>query len=179
MNSFHLSKYLSLLLRHKPEALQLNMDKNGWVNVDELLEKLQKSGKKVNYDDLLEVVANNNKKRFKLDTENNRIRAKQGHSIAIDAELPEKTPPAILYHGTAQKNLESIQKEGLKSRSRLHVHLSKDEETAILVGQRHGEPIILEIDCHQMLAQGHTFYLSENGVWLTNQVPATFIRFPS
>ncbi len=177
MQNKNLSKFLSLILRHQPEVLNLNMDKNGWVDLDELLEKLNASGKKVTLEKIQEVVATNQKQRFKIDEINNRIRANQGHSINVDVELEEKVPPPILYHGTAIKNLEIIRKEGLKKMNRQHVHLSQDYETAIKVGGRHGKPIILKIDCNQMIDDGFKFFLSENKVWLTDSVDVKYIEF--
>ena len=177
MQKKNLSKYLSLLLRHRPEVLNLNMDKNGWVNLDELIEKLNADGKNVTLEKIQEVVATNTKQRFKLDEVNNRIRANQGHSINVDVELVEKNPPQILYHGTAKKNIDIISKEGLKKMNRQHVHLSQDYDTAINVGGRHGKPIILKIDCKRMLEDGFKFYLSENKVWLTDVVDVKYIKF--
>ena len=177
MKSKDLSKFLSLLLRHQPERLNLTMDKNGWVQVDELLQNLKADGKNVSFEDLKEVVETNNKQRFKLDEEQGRIRANQGHSIQVDTELKETTPPDILYHGTAIKNLEAIKKDGLRKMNRQHVHLSQDIETAKRVGSRHGKPVILKVQCQAMLDAGHIFYLSENGVWLTDDIPVGFIAF--
>jgi len=177
MQKKNLSKYLSLLLRHQPEVLNLKMDKNGWVNLDELIEKLNADGKNITLEKIQEVVAINTKQRFKLDEVNNRIRANQGHSINVDVELEEKIPPPILYHGTAKKNIDIISKEGLKKMNRQHVHLSQDYDTAINVGGRHGKPIILKIDCKRMLEDGFKFYISENKVWLTDVVDMKYIKF--
>jgi len=172
-----LSKFLSLLLRHKPETLDLNMDKNGWVSVDELVEKINASGRNITQVDIANVVANCKKQRFKLDTEFDRIRANQGHSIAVDVELVEKTPPAVLYHGTAKRNLDSIRKLGLIKGSRQHVHLSDNQDTARNVGRRYGKPVILEVDCKKMASDGHLFYQSENGVWLVDAVGVDYLIF--
>ena len=170
-----LSKYLSLLLRHKPETLNLNMDKNGWVSVGELVEKINASGRTITQEDIANVVANCKKQRFKLDKEFDRIRANQGHSISVDVELVEKTPPSILYHGTAERNLDSIRKLGLIKGSRQHVHLSDNQDTARSVGRRYGKPVILEVDCQKMISDGHLFYQSENGVWLVDAVGAGYL----
>lgn len=175
MDITKISKYLSYLLRHNPDALQLNMDAQGWVDVDELLTKMKTAGRPLDYELLKRVVAENSKQRFKLDEANNRIRANQGHSIQVDVELAETEPPSILYHGTAQRNLESILQQGLKSMNRQHVHLSADETTAVQVGSRHGKPVVLIIDSARMREAGHKFYLSENKVWLTDQVPVAYI----
>lgn len=175
MKKKDVSRFLSLVLRHKPEVIHLNLDQNGWADVDELLEKMNTAGKEISFEELEEIVENNDKQRFKLDKKSNRIRANQGHSIGIDLGLEEKIPPEILYHGTASKNLEVIRKEGLKKMSRQHVHLSIDTETATKVGSRHGKPIILQIHCGQMVTDGFRFYLSENGVWLTDEVDQKYI----
>lgn len=177
MKTKDLSKFLSLLLRHQPERLNLTMDENGWVQVEELLQNLKADGKNVSYEDLKEVVETNNKQRFKLDEAEGRIRANQGHSIQIDAELKTQTPPDILYHGTATKNLDAIKESGLKKMNRQHVHLSQDLETAKKVGGRHGKPVILKVNCQDMLKAGHVFYLSENGVWLADDIPVRFVEF--
>ena len=177
MNKKKLSKFLSFVLRHKPEALGLKMDKNGWVNLDELLEKMQTAGKIASREEIELVVQTNDKQRFTIDNEKNRIRANQGHSIKVNLELQERVPPAILYHGTAYKNLKDIKAKGLKKMKRQHVHLSKDHHIAKSVGARHGVPTVLKIDCLGMLENGSKFYLSKNNVWLTNDVPAKFIIF--
>ena len=177
MNKKQLSKFLSFVLRHKPETLGLKIDKNGWINIDELLEKMQAVGKAASLEEIELVVQTNDKQRFTIDTEKNRIRANQGHSIKVDLGLQERTPPAILYHGTAYKNVQDIRAKGLKKMKRQHVHLSKDVHIAKSVGSRHGVPTVLKIDCLGMLEDGHKFYLSKNNVWLTNDVPAKFITF--
>jgi len=166
------SKFLSLLLRHKPETIGLKLDKNGWADIDELIEKSK--------DFILtralidSVVKQNDKQRFIID--GNKIRANQGHSIEIDLELKSITPPEILYHGTARRFLDSIMETGLTKQKRQHVHLSKEIETATRVGMRHGKVVILEVDAKRMHEEGYAFYLSENGVWLTNGVPKEFLK---
>lgn len=172
------SKYLSYLLRHNPAALDLKMDAQGWVDVDELLTKMVGSGRSITYADLQQLVRENDKQRFKLDETNRRIRANQGHSIKVDLKLEEKEPPAVLYHGTARQNQEVILREGLKKMNRQHVHLSADVETARKVGSRYGKLVILQVDCQAMRADQHLFFLSENGVWLTEQVPSAYITIP-
>lgn len=169
------SKYLSYLLRHDPAALDLNMDSQGWVGVDELLRKMAAQGRPLDYVDLQRLVAENDKQRFKLDETQRRIRANQGHSIPIELALEEKTPPPVLYHGTAKHKLDTILAEGLKKMNRQHVHLSADVITARRVGGRHGKPAILRVDAQAMRAEQHVFYLSENGVWLTDRVPAGYL----
>lgn len=165
-------KHLAFLLRHDKEAFgDGRIDRHGWRMVAELL--------KMGYTRsvLDEIVATNDKQRYEYSLDGRRIRARQGHSIPVDVELREQTPPDILYHGTATRFLSSIYKEGLVPGTRLYVHLSPNEETAIKVGQRHGTPFVIRIDCRKMQADGYKFYLSNNGVWLTKEVkPEYFIH---
>lgn len=166
------SKFLSLVLRHKPEQIGLVLDSNGWANVDELLEKTQ-----IDFETLQKIVDTNDKKRFAFNEDKSKIRASQGHSIqSLDLQLEEKEPPEFLYHGTALRFLESITVQGLTKQSRQHVHLSKDEETALKVGQRHGRPVVLKILSKKMFDDGHKFYLSENNVWLTDHIPTKYLQ---
>lgn len=174
-NYKHISKLLSLALRHQPHVLNLTLDEGGWVSVSVLLAALEQQNKGVSLDELKEMVAENDKKRFAFSEDGTKIRASQGHSIPVDLGLEPVTPPQYLYHGTADKNVESILQEGLIKRSRQHVHLSLDTETAIKVGQRHGKPIVLRIDSEKMYQDGLSFYLSANQVWLTDSVPAQYI----
>ena len=165
-------KWLAKLLRHDKEALRLGkIDEHGWRMVEEL-EDMGLSR------ELLDViVATNNKQRYEYSPDGKKIRARQGHSINVDVELTETTPPDVLYHGTATRFMESIYAEGLVPGNRLYVHLSADEATAIKVGSRHGAPSVIKIDCRKMIADGHKFYLSNNGVWLTKLVlPEYFIQ---
>ena len=179
-NDKRASKFLSLVLRHKPETIGIQLDESGYVAVDELLAALHKNGwESFTRTDLDRVVENNNKKRFAYSENGLRIRASQGHSVEVDLQLEPIEPPKFLYHGTVDKFLQDIKKEGLKKRSRQHVHLSKDKETATDVGARRGKPIILRILAEEMHQAGHSFYLSANGVWLADEVPAQFIIFPS
>ncbi|TDG36366.1 RNA 2'-phosphotransferase [Pedobacter changchengzhani] len=172
-----ISKYLSLVLRHAPETIQLKLDENGWALVDELIEKLNLSGQQIDLSLLKYVVENNDKKRFTFNEDETKIRANQGHSIDIELALDAVEPPEILYHGTVAKYLDNIKIEGLQKMSRQHVHLSKDKETAIIVGSRRGSAQILSINATQMYKDGYKFYLSENKVWLTDVVPAKYIVF--
>jgi putative RNA 2'-phosphotransferase len=172
------SKLLSYCLRHRPDAIGIELDENGWTPVAELLEALKKDGKDVSRDLLEEVVRTNDKKRFSFSEDGIRIRANQGHSVQVDLKLEPKEPPETLYHGTVEKFLDSINYLGLQKGNRHHVHLSADIKTAKAVGGRRGKPVILEIDAGLMRHQGHVFYLSYNGVWLTEHVPVQFIRFP-
>ncbi len=175
MNTKRISKNLSLILRHQPEKINLKLDKNGWANVEELLKKLRINGKLISMEQLETVVATNDKQRFSFNEDKTKIRANQGHSIAIDLELIEQKPPEFLYHGTAKKFIDSILKKGLRKQNRHHVHLSSDVKTAHSVGKRHGSPIILKISAKQMFEQGFVFYQSKNGVWLTDKVPVEYI----
>jgi putative RNA 2'-phosphotransferase len=175
-DKIRISKFLSLVLRHKPDIIGLNLDNEGWAFVTELIDK--SAAAKVFFDSavLQEIVDTNDKKRFSYNADKTKIRAVQGHSIGVDLNLKPVTPPDILYHGTAKKFWDSIDKIGLEKRSRQYVHLSSDEQTAHKVGIRHGEPLILKIDSKEMILSGHQFFLSENGVWLTDHVPRKFIQ---
>lgn len=172
------SKFLSLILRHKPEEIGLELDDNGWADVDELIRLANSSGRHVTRPLLERVVAENDKKRFAFSDDGKRIRASQGHSVDVDLALTPATPPELLYHGTASRFLESIRAGGLHSGSRQHVHLSLDVATATKVGQRHGRPVVLVVRGREMHVAGHLFFLSANGVWLTEQVPVGYIVFP-
>ena len=169
------SKFLSYVLRHHPEIIGLHLDENGWANVDELITKSTNDSQGFTFEELDEIVQTNDKKRFIFNEDKTTIRANQGHSIDINLALIPQQPPEFLYHGTAQRNIESILEKGIEKRSRQHVHLSQDIETATKVGMRHGKPIILTINTEKMFDDGIEFYLSENNVWLTDFVDATYI----
>ncbi|WP_298509637.1 RNA 2'-phosphotransferase [uncultured Kordia sp.] len=173
----NISKFLSYVLRHNPDKLGITLDENGWTSVAILLEKINVGEYSLSMETLEEVVATNNKKRFAFNEDKTMIRANQGHSVNIDLALQPKEPPSYLYHGTVEKFIESIQEKGLIKGTRQHVHLSADKETAINVGSRRGKPIILTVRSGEMHAQNHTFYQSENGVWLTEAVSPEFIEF--
>ncbi len=174
------SKFLSLVLRHRPEVIGVQLDSEGWVAIDRLLEAARQHGKSLTLELLHEVVATNDKQRFALSEDGLQIRASQGHSVAgVDLQLPPVEPLEQLYHGTIPAFLPGIRQQGLLKRSRHHVHLSADEATAVKVARRRGQPIILAIASGAMHAAGHMFYLSANGVWLTESVPISFITFPS
>ncbi len=173
----HLSKFLSLILRHQPEVIGIEPDQNGWVEVAELISKMNDHGKNIDFQKLEEVVNTNNKKRFAFNDDKTHIRASQGHSIEVDLGYDAQKPPSLLFHGTAEQNLESILEKGLNKGSRNHVHLSPDRETARQVGMRHGKPIILTVDAGKMNADGYPFYLSKNGVWLTDMVPSNYLSY--
>ena len=173
-----ISKFLSLILRHRPEVIGAKLDPEGWLRIDELITQANAHGKALSLELLHEVVATNDKKRFALSEDGLRIRASQGHSVSgIELNLEPRTPPEVLYHGTVATFLDSIRATGLQKRSRHHVHLSPDEETATKVGSRRGKPIILRVAGETMHRDGHQFYLSANGVWLVDSVPATYLTF--
>ncbi len=170
------SKFLSLILRHQPDAIGLTLDENGWADVSELLLKINQSGRSLDLETLKTIVAENDKKRFAFSDDGTKIRASQGHSIEVDLGLIPTEPPEILFHGTAKHSIGSIFATGLKPGSRQHVHLSHTLETAIKVGSRHGTPAVLQVQAKKMHEAGHLFYVSANGVWLTDLVPIEFIE---
>lgn len=171
-----ISKFLSLVLRHAPEAVGLSLDENGWVKVEDLRKACTAHGKTFTVAELEEIVATNDKKRFSFDETKTKIRANQGHSLDVEIEFEKKTPPEILYHGTAEKNVGVIFANGLRKMKRHHVHLSADTETARKVGARYGNPVIFEVDTTAMLAENYEFFISANGVWLTDEVPSKFLK---
>ena len=173
------SKFLSLILRHAPEKIGLALDAQGWADIGQLLTLAAQHGRRLSRDQLQDVVARDSKTRYAISADGLRIRANQGHSLAaVDIGLPPATPLAMLYHGTASRFIEAIRVAGLLPGSRNHVHLSSSRETAVAVGGRHGKPVVLTVDAAAMQAQGHVFYVSANGVWLTQAVPAGFIGVP-
>ncbi|MCA9640190.1 MAG: RNA 2'-phosphotransferase [Myxococcales bacterium] len=176
MNDEELSKLLSFVLRHRPEHLGLSLDANGYVGVETLLSALSAQGHLVSLEQLRHVVATSDKQRFGFDAFGERIRARQGHSREVDLELVPVEPPTLLYHGTVERFLDAILSKGLLPRARQHVHLSADLATANNVGSRRGAPIILEVAAAAMFEAGHNFFLSENNVWLTAQVPPEFLK---
>ncbi len=168
------SKFITLILRHKPETIGITLDEHGWANVDELIKGIA-DRQPFDMAMLEEIVATDEKQRYSFNEDKTLIRVNQGHSIPVDVELEEKEPPAILYHGTGIKYKVSIEDKGLIPKSRLFVHLSADRETALKVGSRHGSPIIYRINAAQMHKDGYKFYLSKNAVWLTESVPAKYL----
>ena len=176
MDEIRESKYLSLVLRHKPELLGLTLDDHGWVSVDALLAVMHKEGRNLTRENLETIVRNDDKQRFAFSDDGARIRANQGHSVRVDLGLEPSEPPATLFHGTTTRFLENIREEGLVSRSRQHVHLHEDKSVATTVGSRHGRPVVLIVRAADMFAEGRDFFLSENNVWLTESVPAQFIE---
>lgn len=170
------SKFLSLVLRHRPERIGLRLSDDGWAKVSELLHLMTAAGHPLTRETLLRVVAENDKQRFAMSEDGARIRASQGHSVEVDLAFSPTDPPELLYHGTAERFVESILEHGLLRGSRNHVHLSLDVETATRVGRRHGKPSVLTIAAATMQRDGHRFFLSENGVWLTEHVPREYLR---
>lgn len=173
-----ISKFLSLVLRHKPERIGLSLDQGGWAKVDELLLKVNQAGVSLNKDLLQWVVDNNDKQRFCFSQDRQRIRANYGHSLPVDLDFAPSKPPEFLFHGTATRFVESIKRLGLVPKKRNHVHLSPDQQTALKVGGRHGQPIVLTIQTGRMYECGFHFFRSTNGIWLTERVPAEHILFP-
>lgn len=167
---------MSSVLRHKPEAIGLQLDLSGWADVAELIEKARKTGMILTSAKITTIVATSDKLRFALSDDGKRIRANQGHSVSVDLGLPQTVPPEILFHGTGQRNLSGIRKNGILSMKRALVHLSKERNTAISVGKRHGFPVVLTVQAGKMHRDGYQFYLSENGVWLTEHVPAKYVE---
>lgn len=170
MNLTQTSKLISLILRHKPETIGITLDEHGWANVNELIR-----GVNIDMKTLEQIVATDDKQRYSFNEDKTLIRANQGHSIPVDVELEEAQPPEFLWHGTGKKYINSICREGLIPKSRLYVHLSSDVQTAISVGQRHGEAVLLRIDARKMYQDNYKFYLSKNGVWLTKYVPVPYL----
>ena len=170
-----LSKFISLILRHKPEVIGISLDDHGWANVDELLAGIRRT-RPIDTEMLEEIVRTDEKQRYTFNEDHARIRANQGHSIQVDVELEEKEPPEYLFHGTGRKYVESIDQTGLIPKSRLYVHLSGDQETAIKVGKRHGEPIVYQVAAGAMAIDVHKFWRSANDVWLTKRVPPEYLE---
>lgn len=176
MKTTNISRYIALLLRHHPEKAGLCLDEHGWVEVEALIQGIRRRYPEFNRAVLDEIVARDSKQRYAYNQNKTCIRANQGHSIPVDVELKQALPPTILYHGTGEKYVESIQKVGLIPKSRLYVHLSTDIQTAIQVGKRHGQPVIYQIDTQQMIHDGFIFYLSANHIWLTKAVPVQYLK---
>lgn len=176
MDLNNISKYMSLILRHKPEVIGIELDEHGWANVDDLISGIKKDNHEFDLELLEKIVKTDNKQRYSFNDEKTLIRANQGHSIPVDVELEEKRPPEFLYHGTGEKYVESIDKIGLIPKSRLYVHLSKDIITAEQVGKRHGKEIVYQVDAGQMYKDGYKFFLSVNNVWLTKEVPMKYLE---
>lgn len=170
-----ISVFISLILRHKPETIGITLDEHGWADTEELIKGVNAAGYPLGAERLDEIVRTDSKQRYSFNEDKTRIRANQGHSINVDVELKEAEPPEQLFHGTGEKFAAAIRSEGLKPKSRLYVHLSKDRQTAETVGARHGKPHVFFVHSGKMFRSGYKFYLSENGVWLTKYVPPEFL----
>ena len=169
------SKFLALVLRHKPEEAGIELDGNGWADVCEMLDGMRQAGCRIDRQMLERIVQEDAKGRYAFNEDHTKIRARQGHSIPVDVGLSKSVPPDILWHGTGEKFSGSIDKKGLIPKSRLYVHLSKDRNTARDVGSRHGKPVLYRVDAAQMHRDGHAFFLSENNVWLVKAVPPEYL----
>ena len=175
MNVTKTSRFISLILRHRPQAIGITLDEHGWANVDELIAGVNKTHP-LDRDTLEEIVRTDEKQRYSFNEDHTLIRASQGHSIPVDVDLTQAMPPAILWHGTGEKYTASIEEIGLIPKSRLYVHLSRDMDTALAVGKRHGKPVVYQVAARRMAQAGYAFYLSANGVWLTKKVPVEFLQ---
>lgn len=171
-----LGKFMSLILRHKPEVIGISLDENGYADVKELLNGINKAGKEIDMVTLERIVRENNKKRYCFNDDKTKIRANQGHSLKVDVQLKIAEPPKVLYHGTSERFLENIKENGILKQSRQYVHLSNDKETALDVGRRHGKPVVLIINTEEMLNDGYVFYLSENNVWLCDNILWKYVK---
>ncbi len=174
MNLTDTSRFMSLILRHKPEAIGISLDEHGWADVGELIAGIARTHE-FNMDILEKIVRTDEKQRYSFNEDKTLIRANQGHSVPVDVELEEAEPPAELWHGTGGKYVSSIDVQGLIPKSRLYVHLSKDRDTAVRVGRRHGELVLYIVRAGEMYRDGCRFYLSKNGVWLTKRVPVKYL----
>ena len=177
MNLTAISRYISLILRHKPEVIGITLNEHGWADVNALIRGIRETREPAFSKELLdEIVRTDSKQRYAYNEDHTLIRASQGHSIPVDVELMQAMPPELLWHGTGEKYTASIEKTGLITKSRLYVHLSKDMDTAIAVGKRHGKPVVYQVSAGRMARAGYAFYLSANGVWLTKEVPTEFFQ---
>lgn len=173
-----ISKFLSLVLRHRPESIGLSLDGYGWADVDDLVRAAAAAGVAIDSETLESIVHESEKKRFTLSDDGKRIKANYGHSIDIDLGLEQREPPELLFHGTATDQVEAIKQEGIGRRGRRYVHLSADDATALEVGRRHGDPVVLKVQARLMHEHGFEFYLSESDIWLTRSVPPFYVLFP-
>ena len=175
MSNNSVSKFISLILRHKPETIGIVLDEHGWADVDDLITGISRTYP-LTKEELEEIVRTDEKQRYSFNESHTLIRANQGHSIPVDVELEEMTPPTYLYHGTGEKYVSAINEQGLIPKSRLYVHLSEDYDTAVKVGTRHGKAMVYRIDAKRMGDDGFTFYRSINCVWLVKNVPVKFMK---
>lgn len=172
----HISKFLSLVLRHQPQLINIQLDESGWTDIAGLIAKSNSHGVEFDRETLNHIVATNSKKRFAINDTFDKIRASQGHSVEVELGYKNQQPPEILFHGTGEKSLQSILERGLEKQSRQHVHLSSEYKTAVAVGQRHGKPFVFKVLAEQMYSDGFQFFISDNGVWLTDHVPAKYLE---
>jgi putative RNA 2'-phosphotransferase len=172
------SKLLSLILRHRPKDFGITLSPDGWASIDEVLTALATNGQAVDRGRLDNLVRSSDKQRFAVSDDGSRIRANQGHSVPVELDHPSARPPARLFHGTVARSLPGIRENGLLCGRRHHVHLSASVAVAKAVGGRRGQPVVLEVMAEEMAAAGHLFWLTPNGVWLTDHVPASFLVFP-
>ncbi|MDO5405967.1 MAG: RNA 2'-phosphotransferase [Eubacteriales bacterium] len=175
MNLTETSRFLSLILRHKPEVIGITLDEHGWADVEQLIAGISQT-REFDQDILEEIVQTDSKQRYSFNEDHTLIRANQGHSIPVDVELPEAVPPEYLWHGTGKKYVDDIDRQGLIPKSRLYVHLSGDHETAVKVGIRHGKPVVYRVKSGEMYRDGLVFFRSVNGVWLVKYVPAEYLE---
>ena len=175
MSDRRTSRYLCLILRHKPEVIGITLDEHGWADVEALIEGVSRTHD-LDREILERIVAEDEKGRYSFNEDHTKIRANQGHSVPVDVELEELVPPEVLFHGTGEKYVGSIDRQGLIPKTRLYVHLSDDYGTAVKVGQRHGRPVVYTVDSKRMQEDGYVFYRSVNGVWLTKEVPARYFK---
>ena len=176
MDLQNISRYMSLILRHRPEVISISLDEHGWADVDDMINGIAEKNEGFNMEILEEIVKTDNKQRYSFNADKTLIRANQGHSVPVDVELDEKEPPESLYHGTGEKYVSSIGTQGLIPKSRLYVHLSSDIDTAKNVGRRHGKEVVYSVTTRKMYQDGYKFYLSVNGVWLTKKVPLEYLQ---
>lgn len=174
MSLTHTSRFISLILRHKPEVIGITLDEHGWAEVDELIRGISET-RPFTMEQLEEIVRTDEKQRYSFNEDKTLIRANQGHSVPVDVELEVVEPPEFLYHGTGEKSVSLIDEQGLLPMSRLYVHLSPDKDTAVKVGRRHGRSVVYLVHTGQMYREGYAFYRSVNGVWLTKAVPAEYL----
>lgn len=170
------SKLLSFVLRHDPARIGISLDEEGWVAVPELLTQLARHQQRLTLEELEYIVETNAKQRFRFSDDRSRIRASQGHSVAVELGYTPVVPPEVLYHGTAAQHQEAIVRDGLRKMGRHHVHLSANVATARTVGRRHGRLVLFEVAAGPMHRAGFPFYQADNGVWLTDEVPAAYLQ---
>ena len=172
-----ISRYISLILRHKPETIGITLDRHGWADVDALLDGVTRTKAPLDRAMLEEIVRTDDKMRYSFSEDGKMIRANQGHSVYVEVEMEERQPPEFLWHGTSEKYTESIEASGLKPGTRLYVHLSEDYETAVRVGRRRsGETVVYRVKSGEMARDGFVFWRSANGVWQSKYVPAMYLE---